>query len=235
MNRRAFIVSSVAMSMLATKRVDASERCDEGILKSIESSGLTVVESAEVFGCHRNQFAGFESGIVKTSEHDFVFEAIGDEAKTLIRSIDRMSMDDRFYYSLRFDRTASEIITIGPYNRESKKYIGDESIMYSASWLHNVRRSYFDHFETYALANRTTEPALWSYMEWFMLRRDSTLDVLSSNMNPMAATGFKDRHGFGYLPWPWQITFSSSMKSYLSEQSASSKIISYGTTQLSQK
>lgn len=218
MNRRTLVTSVAALLTLPINKVNAAELCDPNILNLIASSGLPTVETAKVFGCQPNQAAGLEYGLIRSTQTDVLYEAIGSEALSLIQSIDRMSTARRFDISLRYDRTKSEIITLGPYSRPSYKYIGDENIMFHDSWMNNIRELYFDDFEAYALANRNQESSLWSYIEWFVKRRDITLEVLSASMNPMAAAAFRDGHNYGFLPWPWHLTHAGSIERYLDEQ-----------------
>lgn len=196
----------------------ASEICDASITRMIERSGLEIVETAEVFGCHRNRAMGFEYAVVETTQHDFVYEAISPEAVSIMQSVERMAEDPAFTSSLRFDRSTSEVITIGRYSRESRVDISDEKIMFNGPWLNNLRQAYFADFEVYALNNRTEERNLWNYMDWFISRRDITLDLLARDGNPLAGSGFKDAFGYGYLPWPWQLLHPRSIESFLEER-----------------
>jgi hypothetical protein len=198
-----------------------SDLCSDVMIPVMEQVGLDVSTYGPVLGC---ELSGSEwqtrtvSDVLPGKHSDLLDERGID----ILTSVDRMSMSETFSNSVRFERTDATVLTAGAGGSVNSTSIANEPLGVAPTWLHNYTDAYANSMEVYLLNNAGSEGELVDYMEWFVFRRDATLQTMSNNMNPMAQAAFLANWGYMQWPWHWQLADPVAIAAYVQSLPTSS-------------
>jgi len=188
--------------------------CANVIVPQMQQAGLDVAEYATVLGCEQNSNLWIQRTVAQSQDDRWPVN-LDDAGHSLMQDVDDLSVSDVFSYSVRFDRATSEIVTVGAGGSINRTDISDQLISTGPNWLNNYVDDYARDIELYLLNTAGDNPELIEYIQWFMARRDATLQVTSGNMNPMSATAFLSNWGYMQWPWPWQLADPHNIVDYI--------------------
>jgi hypothetical protein len=207
----------VLLPTAATAAQEESDLCESMLIPTMESAGLDTVLYGEVLGCQHDVYAGWTMRTVSSTRDGIHDIELNDAGSQLLGQVDTLSMSDTFTYSLRYDRSKSSLYTIGAGGAISTEVITDQAIGSAPNWTNNYVSAYAENMETYLLNNAGTKPGLVEYLQWFMARRDATLQAMSSVQNPMLSAAFLSNWGYMQWPWPWQLADPVTINDFISE------------------
>ncbi len=202
--------------LLGARAQGSDDVCSSLLVPAIQQVGLEPVMSAGVLGCTYDGSAWSMRTVMDTQPG--ANPRVLDERGVHIQSlIDTMGMDAVFTNTLRFDRSTSTIYTVGAGGNINSSSIANEGLGAGPNWLNNYRSLYTNAMEVYLINSSAENPELVQYMEWFMARRDVTLQAMSGGMNPMSETAFLSNWGFQQFPWFWQMADPIAIGSFVEE------------------
>lgn len=217
--RATLMVLAILLSstpLLGARAQGSDDVCSSLLVPAMQQIGLDPAISGAVLGCTRDGSA-WTMRTVSDTQPGKNPGVLDDRGMRIQRLIDAMSMDAVFASSLRFDRTYSEIYTVGAGGTVSSSSIANEGIGAGPNWLNNYRSLYTNAMEVYLINTSVENSELIEYMEWFMSRRDVTLQAMSGGMNPMSETAFLSNWGFQQFPWFWQLADPLAIGAFVEE------------------
>ncbi len=190
--------------LLEARAQGSDDVCSSLLVPAIQQAGLEPDMAAGVLGCIHDGSAWSMRTLadIQPGVNPGVLDQAGMHIQALI---DAMGMDAVFTNALRFDRSTSTIYTAGAGGNINSSSIANEGIGAGPNWLNNYRLLYTNAMEVYLINTSGQNPELIQYMEWFMSRRDVTLQAMSGGMNPMLEPAFLSNWGFQQFPWFWQL------------------------------
>lgn len=202
--------------LLGTRAQGSDDVCSSLLVPAIQQVGLEPSVSAGVLGCiHDGAVWSMRTVMdIQPGANPGVLDQRGIHIQSLI---DTMGMDAVFTNALRFDRSTSTIYTVGAGGNINSSSIANEGIGAGLNWLNNYRSLYTNAMEVYLINTSGQNPELIQYMEWFMSRRDVTLQAMSGGMNPMTEAAFLSNWGFQQFPWFWQMADPIAIGSFVEE------------------
>lgn len=210
-----FVLSMVILPAAGTAAQEESDICATLLIPTMESAGLDTALYGEVLGCQHDVYVGWTMRTVLSTRDGVSNIRLSDAGSQLLGQIDDLSMSDTFTYSVRYDRSTSSLYTLGAGGTVSTEAIPDQGIGSAPNWTNNYVEAYADNMETYLLNNAGTQSGLVEYLQWFMARRDATLQSMSSVQNPMLSAAFLSNWGYMQWPWPWQLSDPHAITAYL--------------------
>lgn len=219
------IVLGLIVLCLAAPIVSARQTeglCANVIVPQMELAGLDVEMYATVLGCEQNSSLWIQRTVSQSQDGRWPV-TLDARGQSLMADVDELSTSDAFLYSIRFDRSSSEIVTVGAGGQVNRTDIANSLVSTEPNWLNNYADDYARDIEVYLLNNAGHQPELVGYIQWFMSRRDATLQVMSSSQNPMASAAFLANWGYLQWPWPWQLADPVAISGYLEAMGVSSE------------
>lgn len=194
--------------------------CAEVIVPQMQQTGLDVSQFATILGCEQNSNLWIQRTVSQsqTVRWPVTLDSVG---MSLMRDVDDLSVNEGFAYSVRFDRSTSEIVTVGAGGVLNRTDIADRLVSTGPNWLNNYVDAYAADMETYLMNTAGEKPELVEYLYWFTSRRDAVLQSMSYAANPPAGTAFLANWGYMQWPWPWQLADPVAIASFVSETAAS--------------
>lgn len=184
---------------------DSNDACTATVVPLIDQAGLLPETSAPSVGCRQDNNGAWYMPELSDALSADLLEELDPKSQGILDAIDRMSTDNAFASSLRFNRHDMTILVPGRGGVTDTIDVGDYRLGYVPSWMHNLQNGYNRSMQTYLTRTSGTEVELVYYMQWYMARRDVTLSTMSLYMNPLAASAFLSNWGYEQLPWPWQL------------------------------
>lgn len=214
------LVFTVMLGMIATPigGQGTDDRCASEILPLIQQAGLDVDQSAPAFGCRQDATGVWRTPTVGSLADDPALATLDLRGQQLLAAVDRMSMDEAFASSMRYDRLRAVVMTWGPNGTITESDISDVSLLRHANWMNNYRDSYEASMMAYLARTMGDEGDLITYIEWYASRRDVTLSVITSNMNPMNSAAYLDVANYQRAPWLWQLADPFAIAAYTGQQ-----------------
>jgi hypothetical protein len=173
---------------------------------------------APVFGCEENAGGVWFMRVVANTQDENYDGTLRAEEGRLLELVDTMSLDEAFRGGVWFDRSTSTIYTLGAGGVVNSSDLSDQAIGSAPNWLNNYADIYTQSMQTYLTRTAGQVPDLVEYMQWFMARRDTTLQTVSIRMNPMAGNAFLTNWGYQQFPWFWQLADPIAIASYIDER-----------------
>lgn len=122
----------------ATASTQQDDRCASKYIPLIQNAGLDIKKSAPTLGCRPDGNGNWWMPTAASLVDESAFQQLDPHGKSLLAAIDRMSMDDAFTSSVRYDRANATAITIGPYNHVVEIDISDAPMIDGPTWLHKL-------------------------------------------------------------------------------------------------
>lgn len=222
---RALFASLVTMALMLGPLVtpafaqQQTRECD--YLSLIQNAGLDIQKSAPAVGCRQDERGQWWMPTIGTLADDPAYQDLNPLGQDILAAVDRMSMDHAFDLSVRYDRTRAVALTLGPYSKVYEKDISDAELFDAPTWTHDHWDGYEQAMMTYLTRTQGDEDELVQYMNWFVSRRDITIPILTSNMNPMLANAQRYNWGYQRAPWPWQLADPFAIAEYTGQDAAS--------------
>lgn len=185
----------------------SQDRCASEVIPLLQQANFDLGRYAPVFGCWPDGSGNWSMLSVDVTADEESYGELDTDGMMILDAVDRMSLDAAFQMSVRFDRSRSIAIVLGPGWVDDEIDVSDASIGTSSSqyWMNNYRDAYEESIIEYLTRTREQEIELTHYLVWYMSERDLVLSSLSNNMNPMARYGYLDLWGYERAPWPWQL------------------------------
>lgn len=191
--------------------------CRSQILFLIDNVGLDASKSAPSFGCRQDGGGRWYMGQISLLSNPDAFDGLNSSGQLILAAVDRLSTDDAFGSSIRFDRTTSTVYFPGRGGVVDTSNFSSQWIGGGPNWLNNIRSEYNDSTALYLTRTVGDEAPLVEYMQWFMARRDLALTSMTIGMDPLSGPSFQSAWGYQQFPWPWQLADPASIASFTGE------------------